>query len=140
LQTLPQGGIIAAMQTIAFPNEFDADFYRLRHDDLASLGEAEAAQHYREFGLREGRAASPGAIRERFIRHLQGVPALEIGPFYKPILRGPDASYFDVVDADGLRNRASGIPNGRPDAVPDTIHFVSPIGNLEIIDRSFHRV
>ena len=71
----------------------------------------------------------------------QAVPILEIGPFTNPCLRGPNVSYFDVLDRAGLLNRArvENYPIANLDAVPD-IDFVSPTGDLSIIDRTFSAV
>lgn len=124
------------VQSIEFPPEFDVDFYGLRHDDLANHDSRGLLEHYKVHGKREGRVSSPGAVRERFRRYLRG-PALEIGPFYKPVMRGDGIKYFDILDTEGLRERAAGITDARPHDVPDHIHYVSPTGDLAIIEEQF---
>lgn len=64
--------------------------------------------------------------------------ALEIGPFFTPSLIGANVSYFDVLDRTALRDRAASI-GGDPADVPH-IDFVSPTGNLAIVDRKFEVV
>jgi SAM-dependent methyltransferase len=63
---------------------------------------------------------------------------LEIGPLDKPLLRGPNVFYFDVLDTERLRARA--VTLGRNAAgIPD-IHFSSETGDLGVIDRQFDTV
>lgn len=63
---------------------------------------------------------------------------LEIGPFDCPQFKGKNVSYFDVLDQKDLRLRA--IAHGRsPERCPQ-IDFVSPNGDLRIVDRKFQTV
>lgn len=71
-----------------------------------------------------------------------GVPlgsALEIGPFDNPTIAGAGVAYFDVLDAAALRARAARIGYGG-DRIPARIDFVSPVGDLSVIDRRFDAV
>ena len=63
--------------------------------------------------------------------------ALEIGPFYHPAVTGPNAKYFDVLDASQMRARAAGLPNLN---VPEVIDFVSPTGDMSIIQGTYDYV
>lgn len=67
------------------------------------------------------------ALRERTV--------LEIGPFCNPVLRGANVSYADVLDRDGLVDRATAI--GYPAVFAPDIDFVAPNGDLSAIDRTF---
>lgn len=60
---------------------------------------------------------------------------LEIGPFTKPNLRGPNVRYFDVMDKAALIERA--ILHEYPHDEPMEIDFVSPTGDLSIITEQF---
>lgn len=63
---------------------------------------------------------------------------LEIGPFDCPQFEGENVSYFDVLDQNDLRRRA--VAHGRlPERCPQ-IDFVSPNGDLRIVDRKFQTV
>lgn len=60
---------------------------------------------------------------------------LEIGPFTKPILTGPNVKYFDVLDKLALIKRAK--EKGYPHDRAVEIDFVSPIGDLSIVTGMF---
>jgi SAM-dependent methyltransferase len=78
------------------------------------------------------------ANRASFIRGI-GMPALEIGPFGRPALAGQQVFYFDIASQDELRERALSDPDMLPENCP-FIHYVSPTGSLEIVDRKFPAV
>ena len=62
-------------------------------------------------------------------------PALEIGPFVSPTIFGPNAQFFDVVNKDGILEKAAkSVVYGSYDIdlVPN-IDYVSPTGDLGII-------
>ena len=65
-------------------------------------------------------------------------PLLEIGPFDKPMVTGPGVMYFDVLDQAGLIEKAKNNP--RRTGTPPHIDFVSPVGDLSVVDRSFSAV
>lgn len=46
-------------QAIALENLFDADFYRANNTDLRNFNNQQALQHWRDYGLAEGRVFSP---------------------------------------------------------------------------------
>ena len=68
----------------------------------------------------------------------QELSSLEIGPFNSPSLTGKNVKYFDVLDKQGLIERAKGY-NLDISRIPD-IDFVSPIGDLKIIKTKFDAV
>lgn len=118
------------------PLEFDPQFYRATNPDLAAFDAAALADHYDRFGRAEGRSASPAATREGLVALLPPeLSALEIGPFCWPVLKGPNVRYMDVLDQTGLIKRAQEIGASTASSVP--IDYVSPNGNLSIIDRKF---
>lgn len=80
---------------------------------------------------------APPTTRQRFVQRIPG-EALEIGPFDKPVIAGPDVAYFDVLDTDALRSRAAEIGFGAG-RVP-RIDYVSPVGDLAVVDRQFSAV
>lgn len=78
--------------------------------------------------------ASP-SNRRNLAEALGARTTLEIGPFFTPSLVGSNVSYFDVLDRTALCERAARI-GGKAADVPQ-IDFVSPIGDLAIVDRKF---
>lgn len=121
------------------PPEFDISFYRIVHDDLAHLPDAALEPHFEVYGKGEGRIASAAALREGLIATIdKNAALLEIGPFNRPIFRGPNVRYFDVLDQQDLQARA--VKHGLySDSIPK-IDYISPVGDLSIVDRKFDRV
>lgn len=118
------------------PPDFDPLVYRDAHPDLRSLSDAELVAHFRHFGLAEGRACSRITGRHDLVALIEsGDRVLEIGPFTTPLVRGGNVKYFDILDDRGLLERATRI--GYPVAANPPIDFVSPTGDLSIIDGSF---
>lgn len=127
------------MESQSLPKEFDQGFYRDLYADLRFFTDEELEHHYQAFGRSEGRTASYAALRENFLRLIpDDAPALEIGPFCNPSLLGANVSYFDVLDADGLRSRAEKIHY--PVILVPNIEFVAANGSLEVVDRVFGAV
>lgn len=121
------------------PPELDLAFYRLVHDDLADFDDAALARHFDAHGRAEGRIASPAAHRLGFLSLVPaGSDVLEIGPFTKPSLRGPRVRYLDVLDRDGLVERAA--RHGQPTRDCPEIDFVSPDGDLSVVTGTFDAV
>ncbi|MBB4155134.1 SAM-dependent methyltransferase [Sphingomonas jinjuensis] len=86
---------------------------------------------------REGLAAP--TTRAAFLRQVPLASALEIGPFNNPTIAGPGVSYFDVLDAAALRTRAVAIGYDA-ERIPARIDYVSPVGDLDVVDRRFDAV
>lgn len=121
------------------PKEFEPDFYRQRHPDLKEFSDDDLRLHYELHGRAEGRVASPCALREEFLKHVKVASSvLEIGPFCNPCLVGGNVSYFDVLDQEGLLNRAADV--GYPIVHAPKIDFVSPTGDMIVVDRVFASV
>lgn len=114
-------------------------YYRALFPDLEHLRDAQLIEHFRRYGRAEGRSASPCDLRSAFVACLSpAMKVLEIGPFTAPTLRGPNVSYFDVLDADGLRARA--VANNYPIVEPVRVDYVSANGNLSIVPSGFEAV
>ena len=118
--------------------ELDLAFYRLKYPKLALFSNARLTEHFEKHGRAEGRQASAAAVRGGFIAQFGNIrPLLEIGPFDRPMVTGEGVSYFDVLDQAGLVARAAQV--GRNGTVP-FIEFVSPNGDLSVVDRQFAAV
>jgi len=121
---------------VPLPPAFDAATYIAYNPDLC-LAPEEAADHYARTGRAEGRIASPLALRENLIAMIgDGRSVLEIGPFFTPLLRGPNIAYLDILDADQLRARAVEV-GGNPADCPAWIDYV---GGLEQVRRRFDAI
>lgn len=116
------------------PPTIDPDTYRASDPALGKLDDEAAIAHYRAHGREKGVVASPLALRENLLLFIEDdIPLLEIGPFCRPLKRGPKVEYLDVLDAAQLRVRAGENAAG----VPDLIHHV---GDLDVVDRTYDAV
>jgi SAM-dependent methyltransferase len=62
---------------------------------------------------------------------------LEIGPFYRPVCKGSNVKYFDIIDQKALIERAVSIDKNVNTANIPFINFVSPIGDLSVVNEQF---
>ena len=127
------------MSPMEFPPELDLAFYRASNADLRIFSDARLAAHFDEYGRNEGRAGSAAARRDDFIKLVPRAGlVLEIGPWFKPALRGPHVRYFDVWDTETSKRNAASV-GGDPADCPD-IHYVSPNSDLSMIPERFGAV
>lgn len=129
----------ASTGSTAFPLEFDPDFYRATHGDLRRMSDGALREHYETKGRTQGRIATSAVPRDNFIKLVSDNSVLEIGPFANPVTRGPNVKYFDLMPRNELIERATrlGIPTEK---IPEVIDFVSPSGDLSVVDRKFFTV
>jgi SAM-dependent methyltransferase len=131
---LPEGkeGAIS----MEFPPEFDPLFYQARYEDLGAMSRSELQNHYNQYGIVEGRLASPAATRQGLISLIPPeASVLEIGPFCNAAVKGQNVRYFDVLDRRDLIVRAEQI--GLPFDDCPHIDYVSSTGDLSIVHDSF---
>lgn len=118
------------MMRMARNFEFDPAYYTTRYPELGYMNAQEAADHFVQYGIAEGRQGHPRGSRPTFVEHIAALETiLEIGPFNAPIARGNNVRYLDVLDAAQLRQRAEACgmdPNG----CPETIHYVGDISDI----------
>ncbi|NHN87099.1 methyltransferase domain-containing protein [Acetobacter conturbans] len=120
------------------PPDFDCEFYKGTNIDLAQLNfnERELIQHFIASGEKEGRAGSPGCLRGNILPYIEKEKSiLEIGPFTNPMIKGENVKYFDVLSTPDLVRRAEQI--GFPLVNVPHIDFVSPTGDLDVVDEVF---
>lgn len=121
---------------IALPSEFDAATYRANSPDLVDADDCALERHFNDHGRSEGRQASRIGSRANLLGLIPAnANVLEIGPFCDPLLTGPNIAYFDVLPRSLLVERA--IQIGLDDRTIPQIDFVSPVGDLAIIDQKF---
>ena len=81
----------------------------------------------------------PIASRDPFIGSIErDLSALEIGPYFTPVLRGPNVRYFDILTTEQLRERAALDRHDfvKPEDVPQ-IHYSDPDGSMHGIEERF---
>lgn len=76
--------------------------------------------------------------RAAFLGTIPTGDVLEIGPFFKPALRGEGVRYFDVLTTDEMKVRAA--DHGIDFSTAVQIDHVSPVGDLSVVDRPFAAV
>ncbi len=122
------------VQSEDFPPELDCAVYRRLHRDLAHMNDNELREHYALHGRTEGRVGNGLTTRESFAALVgREMRALEIGPFAKPILQGPNVVYCDVMDRAELRKRAASVGED-PEKVPPISHVLGSDGLDAIAD------
>ena len=119
-----------------FPEEFEPQFYRASYRDLGHISDADLRNHYNQYGVAEGRIASPAATRRGLMALIPPrASVLEIGPFCNPAIEGQNVRYFDVLNQSQLIARAKEI--GLPFTNCPDIDYVSPVGDLSIVRDRF---
>lgn len=121
------------------PPEIECAVYRALHPDLSQFGDEALRQHFRLHGRSEGRRANTLEGREAFAALVRtDMRSLEIGPFAKPMLSGPNVVHCDVLGQAELRNWASRI-GLNPANVPHIAHVLGSDG-LDGIPGQFDAV
>lgn len=125
-----------------FPESFDAELYKTLH--------GEDYDHYVKVGRKKGLECTKGQhMKEMFnaeilpafetyidsLNEQQDKLILEIGPFLSPMIIGGDhVKYFDLMNLEGLRERAAAV--GYPEVHPVNITYVHANGDLgSIMER-----
>jgi SAM-dependent methyltransferase len=127
----------AVVDPADFPPGFDPEHYRLIHADLRSFSLDEVREHYLTRGRPWRRPPNVLAAPEAFRDLAVGLGAiLEIGPFSRPLVRGRDVTYFDVLDRQGLTTLARKIGVEETGQIPQ-IDYVSATGDLTVVPVTF---
>jgi SAM-dependent methyltransferase len=126
----------APIDTFRFPPEFDAHIYKKSYRDVIKYSHKDLYTHYLNQGLNEGRRANILKTRFDFIELIpKDKKVLEIGPFWNPSIFGEKVFYFDIQDKEELMLKAKSFK--LPVKNCPYIHFVSPTGNLDIVNECF---
>ena len=118
-----------------FPPLFDPDIYKDRNRNKVPTDTLLNIDHYNSVGRGYGWVATQGQeirqiINTDIVTKLPG-NKLEIGPFLNPVIYGPGVKYFDVLDLNGLKERAKAVQYTSVLEVP--IDYVHPTGDLTSI-------
>jgi SAM-dependent methyltransferase len=120
-----------------FPPDFEPAHYRAIYPDLSHMRPDELAQHWTHHGINEGRQGNRIADRNQFAALIpDSASVLEIGPFNRPIKKGPNVRYFDVLDRGGLIRRAEQI-GYETSGIPAKIDYVSAEADLGVVKEEF---
>jgi hypothetical protein len=122
-----------ALMLDPFPESFEADHYMALH--------GQDYEHYVKVGRDKGMECSKGQrmkelfnseILPKFQAYIESIAeprlVLEIGPFLNPMVVGDNVRYFDVLDLEGLKQRAKAV--GYPEINPVDITYVHPNADL----------
>ncbi len=86
----------------------------------------------------DSREGLQNRINEYMCSHPDELELLEIGPLDNPFFIGDNVKYFDVLDSVDLQIKAK--EAGRIGEVPNKIDYVSPNGDLGIVNKKFQIV
>ena len=130
---------LVVTNTMGLPEVVEVEVYRDLWPDLRSLDDETLRRHFGGLGQDEGRRANRLATRQDFLALIpHGVSVLEIGPFCHPLLTGLNVSFFDVLPQSDLASRALALGVENPRVPP--ISYVSPIGDLSVVNHRFNYV
>ena len=131
------------MPVIEPPPEFDLDYYRQTLiDEKIAFDETWSEEQFKQYALRYGHSTCAYDRREYLQKILldvinaRGLTALEISPWDRPFLHGEHVKYFDAFDAETLRKTAAAASR-HANNVPAKIDFVSPKGDLGVVNEKF---
>ena len=119
----------------------DIDFIRENHLELKSFNDAEILNYWNVYGEKNGLIGAKMSIREGMMDMLAELTGndykiLEIGPFDNPQCKGNNVKYFDIYSSDRLIQEAKE-RHRQFNNVPSVIDYVSPKGDLSIVDEKF---
>ena len=87
------------------PLPFEAWAYQVINPELESLSDEELLVHYENSGKVEGRRCHQVVDRLAFVNLIPPtIHTLEIGPYARPLISGPNVKYVDVYSTKELNN------------------------------------
>ncbi|MBQ7628723.1 MAG: methyltransferase domain-containing protein [Selenomonadaceae bacterium] len=127
---------------IDFPPAFDIDYYKNQYPELNGHSNEVVAEHARRYAEEQGHSTciyDRSEYLKALLAHIINqthAKVLEIGPFDNPFCVGESVKYFDIFDAETLKESAA--KANRPfKNTPKKIHYVDPNGDISIIDEKF---
>ena len=90
------------------PLPFEAWAYRVINPELESLSDEELLAHYESSGKINGLRCHQVVDRLAFVNLIPAsIHTLEIGPYARPLLSGPNVKYVDVYSTKELKKTGS---------------------------------
>ena len=97
---------------------FEAWAYRIINPELESLSDEKLLTHYETTGRSIGLRCHQLADRLAFVNLIPAsIHTLEIGPYARPLISGPNVKYVDVYSTKELKKLAPEV-GMKPDEVP----------------------
>ena len=113
--------------------------YRVINPEIASLTDDELLRHYDSIGKAAGLRCHQVVYRLAFVHLIpRGIHTLEIGPYARPLLTGPNVKYVDVYSTKELKKLAPAVGMD-PEQVP-TINWVAKPSDLSCVNEHFGAV
>jgi len=121
------------------PLPFEAWAYRVINPELESLSDEELFAHYESSGKANGLRCHQVVDRLAFVNLIPAsIHTLEIGPYARPLLSGPNVKYVDVYSTKELKKLAPAV-GMNPDEVP-RIDWVAKPSDLSSVNEHFGAV
>ena len=125
------------------PPEFDLNYYLHSLSDAnIAFDKTKSEEYFKQYALDRGHSTcnyDRGEHLRKFLQDTideQGLKTLEISPWDRPALGGKNVKYFDAADAETLRKSAADASR-HANRVPSKIDFISPTGDLGVVDEKF---
>lgn len=121
------------------PLPFETWAYRVINPELASMSDEDLFAHYETLGKAEGRRCHQVADRLHFVQLIpSSIHTLEIGPYARPLITGPNVKYVDVYSTKELKKLAPSV-GMNPHEVPH-IDWVAKPSDLSSVNEHFGAV
>jgi SAM-dependent methyltransferase len=121
------------------PLPFEAWAYRVINPEIDSLCDEDLLVHYENYGKAGGLRCHQVADRLAFVSLIPAsIHTLEIGPYARPLLSGPNVKYVDVYSTKELKKLAPAV-GMNPNEVPH-INWVSKPSDLSSVNEHFGAV
>ena len=128
-----------AGKILNIPLPFEAWAYRVINPELESLSDDELLVHYETTGRSNGLRCHQVVDRLAFVNLIPAsIHTLEIGPYARPLLNGPNVKYVDVYSTKELKKLAPAVGMD-PNEVPH-INWVAKPSDLSSVDEHFGAV
>ena len=128
-----------AGKILNIPLPFEAWAYRVINPELESLSDDELLVHYETTGRSKGLRCHQVVDRLAFVNLIPAsIHTLEIGPYARPLLNGPNVKYVDVYSTKELKKLAPAVGMD-PNEVPH-INWVAKPSDLSSVDEHFGAV
>ena len=121
------------------PLSFEDWAYRVINPEIASLTDEETQMHYDSVGKEAGLRCHQVVDRLAFVNLIPtSIKTLEIGPYARPLLTGPNVKYVDVYSTKELKKLAPAVGMD-PEQVP-MINWVAKPSDLSCVNEHFGAV
>ena len=124
-----------------FPPSVDVSYYRQMNPELQGWPDDVLREHACRYAKKSGKSTCAYDRREKMkeiLNKIDWAKVLEIGPFINPMMKGKNIRYFDVLDSEGLCDRARELE--LPTQNIPVIDYVEKSGDLSVVHELFDLV